>query len=183
MQLWPNGEDSSCIATAHALEMYAISRCPSQVVSDCLKSPCGRFPEGDPSLSTNVTVTITGVGPDYTSLGSFGTAEQFGDNLVASMDRSYQLRAPAFGARPAGSVQVCDWAVFAAFAQAKVALSMVYFEETDSPGNPNVLLWMYQDAVCSGFCERHAHMPHPTMRHSSTIKILVKHTLKHCRIL
>ncbi|KAK9831107.1 hypothetical protein WJX74_003609 [Apatococcus lobatus] len=63
------------------------------------------YPEGDPSLSTNVTVTITGVGPDYTSLGSFGTAEQFGDNLVASMDRSYQLRAPAFGARPAGSVQ------------------------------------------------------------------------------
>ena len=53
-----------------------------------------------------MTVTITGVGPDYTSLGSFGTAEQFGDNLVASMDRSYQLRAPAFGARPAGSVQV-----------------------------------------------------------------------------
>ncbi|KAK9868584.1 hypothetical protein WJX84_001021 [Apatococcus fuscideae] len=63
------------------------------------------FPEGDPTLSTNVTVVVTGVGPDYTSLGSFGTAEQFGDNLVASMDRSYQLRAPAFGSRPAGSVQ------------------------------------------------------------------------------
>lgn len=31
-------------------------------------------------------------GADYTSLGSFGNVEQFGENLVASLDRSFLLR-------------------------------------------------------------------------------------------
>ena len=31
-------------------------------------------------------------GADYTSMGSFGNAESFGENLVASLDRSFLLR-------------------------------------------------------------------------------------------
>lgn len=43
-------------------------------------------------IDTNVTVTITNVGADFTKLGSFGTPEQFGVSLVNSMDRSYLLK-------------------------------------------------------------------------------------------
>jgi len=52
---------------------------------------CGcRYPEGD--LDTNLTIVITNVGADFTRLGSFGDAEQFGGTLVAQMDRSYLNR-------------------------------------------------------------------------------------------
>ena len=51
--------------------------------------PC-RYPEA--GTDTNVTVIITNVGADFTSLGSFGSAEGFGSNLVSSMDRSFLLR-------------------------------------------------------------------------------------------
>eukprot|EP00249_Psilotum_nudum_P001498 c13986_g1_i2 orf=486-1283(-) len=46
--------------------------------------------------STNVNVLITGLGADYTSLGSFGTADTFAENLVNSLDRSWK--------RPPGQV-------------------------------------------------------------------------------
>ena len=39
-----------------------------------------------------MTVIITNVGADFTSLGSFGSVEGFGANLVSSMDRSFLLR-------------------------------------------------------------------------------------------
>jgi hypothetical protein len=39
---------------------------------------------------TNVNVVITGLGADYTSLGSFGTADAFAENLVNSLDRSWK---------------------------------------------------------------------------------------------
>lgn len=53
--------------------------------------PCWcRYPEGD--LDTNLTIVITNVGADFTRLGSFGDAEQFGGNVVAQMDRSYLNR-------------------------------------------------------------------------------------------
>jgi len=48
------------------------------------------YPEGD--LDTNLTIVITNVGADFTRLGSFGDAEQFGGQLVAQMDRSYLNR-------------------------------------------------------------------------------------------
>jgi PsbP len=48
------------------------------------------FPEG--FTDVNVTIVITTPGADYTALGSFGNAAQFGENLVQSMDRSYELR-------------------------------------------------------------------------------------------
>ncbi|GBG65637.1 hypothetical protein CBR_g51937 [Chara braunii] len=49
------------------------------------------FPEGD--TETNVNVVVTNVGADFTGLGSFGTAEMFGENLVGSLDRRNSRRA------------------------------------------------------------------------------------------
>lgn len=54
----------------------------------------GWYAPNDPN--TNAVVVITTVGADYTSMGSLGTAYDFGSNLVGSMDRSYLLRAPEF---------------------------------------------------------------------------------------
>ena len=42
-------------------------------------------------------------GADYTQLSSFGSAQDFGSNLVQSMDRSYELRR---GAKPKKPVVV-----------------------------------------------------------------------------
>lgn len=50
-----------------------------------------RYPEAG-GADTNVTVLVTNVGADYTKLGSFGSAQDFGQNLVVSMDRTYLLR-------------------------------------------------------------------------------------------
>ena len=50
-----------------------------------------------------MTVIITNVGADYTSLGSFGTTETVGANLVSQMDRSFLLR---FGFNRPKSLQV-----------------------------------------------------------------------------
>eukprot|EP00892_Ulva_mutabilis_P000872 jgi/Ulvmu1/10786/UM069_0020.1 len=43
----------------------------------------------DSGSDVNVTVVVTTPGADYTSLRSFGSAQDFGSNLVTSMDRSY----------------------------------------------------------------------------------------------
>lgn len=51
-------------------------------------------------INVNVTLVITNVGADYTSLGSFGDPETFGANLVSSMDRSFTLRSPFNKKRP-----------------------------------------------------------------------------------
>jgi len=53
------------------------------------------YPESD--LSTNVSLIITNVGADFTKLGSFGTAQGFAENLVASMDRKFMKKAQRFG--------------------------------------------------------------------------------------
>jgi len=37
----------------------------------------------------SLAVTVKTAGPDYTTLGSFGTSEQFAENLIAQMDQSY----------------------------------------------------------------------------------------------
>ncbi|KAM3209943.1 hypothetical protein ACQJBY_064166 [Aegilops geniculata] len=50
------------------------------------------FPEQNPNSS--VSVVITGIGPDFTSLKSFGSVDEFAENLVTGLDRSWQ--------RPAG---------------------------------------------------------------------------------
>lgn len=41
-------------------------------------------------LQTNVSILITPLSADFTSLGSFGTADNFGETLVNGMDRSWQ---------------------------------------------------------------------------------------------
>eukprot|EP00873_Tetraselmis_striata_P028577 jgi/Tetstr1/448841/TSEL_036067.t1 len=56
------------------------------------------FPGGNPE-PVNITLVITNSSPDFTKLGSFGTAEDFGTNLVNSMDRSYLKRAPKWARR------------------------------------------------------------------------------------
>ena len=68
--------------------------------SDYCGIPC-RYPEAGGG-DTNLTVLTTVVGADYTKLGSFGSAQDFGNNLVVSMDRTYLLRRN----RNAGPVQV-----------------------------------------------------------------------------
>lgn len=50
------------------------------------------FPRDDPLLApadANVSLVVTVVGADFTSLGSFGDAEAFGSSLVSSMDRGF----------------------------------------------------------------------------------------------
>lgn len=43
----------------------------------------------DSGTDVNVALVINTPGADYTSLASFGSAQDFGSNLVASMDRSF----------------------------------------------------------------------------------------------
>ena len=47
---------------------------------ECFLQPC------------SVRYGVCSQGADYTALGSFGNAEQFGENLVASLDRSFMLK-------------------------------------------------------------------------------------------
>jgi hypothetical protein len=42
--------------------------------------------------NTSLAITVKTPGADYTGLGSFGKAEDFGENLVASIDRSFTSR-------------------------------------------------------------------------------------------
>ncbi|KAE9456808.1 hypothetical protein C3L33_11287, partial [Rhododendron williamsianum] len=53
-----------------------------------IKSVTGFFP-AEPSRS-NVTVAITGLGPDFTRLESFGKVDEFAETLVSGLDRSWQ---------------------------------------------------------------------------------------------
>lgn len=48
------------------------------------------FPPGNPNA--NLAITIKTSSADFTSLGSFGTAQDFGENIVSEMDRSYLFR-------------------------------------------------------------------------------------------
>jgi hypothetical protein len=57
-----------------------------------LKRVVAFYPPDTPSVS--ISITASTVGPDYTSLGSFGSAIDWGEKLVSIMDRSYLLRAP-----------------------------------------------------------------------------------------
>jgi len=67
------------------------------------------FPKGD-DLQTNVTVVITNLAADYTSLGSFGNAYEFGSRLVGSLDRRYVGKRPKWrggNGEGDGTGQVC----------------------------------------------------------------------------
>lgn len=75
------------------------------------------FPEQNPNSS--VSVVITGIGPDFTSLKSFGNVDEFAENLVTGLDRSWQ--------RPAG--------LTAKLIDSKAANGLYYIEYTlQNPG-------------------------------------------------
>ncbi|KAF7829457.1 psbP domain-containing protein 3, chloroplastic [Senna tora] len=60
------------------------------------KSVTAFYPEEE--SSSNVSVVITGLGPDFTRMESFGKVEEFADTLVSGLDRSWQ-RPPGVAAK------------------------------------------------------------------------------------
>ncbi|KNA16164.1 hypothetical protein SOVF_091580 [Spinacia oleracea] len=63
--------------------------------TDGIKSITAFYPEASTS---NVSVAITGIGPDFTKLESFGNVDTFAENLVNGLDRSWQ-RPPGIAAK------------------------------------------------------------------------------------
>nr|CAB3481418.1 unnamed protein product [Digitaria exilis] len=64
--------------------------------SSGIKSVTAFYPEQTPD--SNVSVAITGIGPDFTSLKSFGDVDSFAEGLVNGLDRSWQ-RPPGLAAK------------------------------------------------------------------------------------
>ncbi|PON90518.1 PsbP family [Trema orientale] len=60
------------------------------------KSVTAFYPEEN--TSSNVTVVITGLGPDFTKIESFGKVDEFAETLVSGLDRSWQ-RPPGVAAK------------------------------------------------------------------------------------
>ncbi|OEL22923.1 PsbP domain-containing protein 3, chloroplastic [Dichanthelium oligosanthes] len=61
-----------------------------------IKSVTAFYPEQ--AADSNVSVAITGIGPDFTSLKSFGDVDAFAEGLVNGLDRSWQ-RPPGLAAK------------------------------------------------------------------------------------
>ncbi|KAJ0987118.1 hypothetical protein J5N97_005474 [Dioscorea zingiberensis] len=61
-----------------------------------IKSVTAFYPEE--ASDSNVSVVITGIGPDFTRLESFGKVDEFAENLVTGLDRSWQ-RPPGVAAK------------------------------------------------------------------------------------
>ncbi|XP_062192631.1 psbP domain-containing protein 3, chloroplastic [Phragmites australis] len=61
-----------------------------------IKSVTAFYPEQ--AADSNVSVVITGIGPDFTSLKSFGDVDAFAETLVNGLDRSWQ-RPPGLAAK------------------------------------------------------------------------------------
>lgn len=64
--------------------------------TDGIKSITAFFPEE--ASNSNVSVAITGIGPDFTRLESFGKVDAFAESLVNGLDRSWQ-RPPGIAAK------------------------------------------------------------------------------------
>ncbi|XP_038885576.1 psbP domain-containing protein 3, chloroplastic [Benincasa hispida] len=60
------------------------------------KSVTAFFPQE--TSSSNVSVVISGLGPDFTRMESFGKVEEFADTLVSGLDRSWK-RPPGVAAK------------------------------------------------------------------------------------
>ncbi|KAI6688534.1 hypothetical protein NL676_025362 [Syzygium grande] len=60
------------------------------------KSVTAFYPKED--SSSNISVAITGIGPDFTKMGSFGKVDAFAESLVNGLDRSWQ-RPPGVAAK------------------------------------------------------------------------------------
>lgn len=115
-------------------------------------------------MDTNLTIVITNVGADFTRLGSFGDAEQFGGNIVAQMDRSYLNRS---WNKPKSPVQVLTafmpFATFITGVDAKPTESLLLLLSLSRPTiahKVNVFMCVrldheaYQLAV---YCVHHSH--------------------------
>lgn len=61
-----------------------------------IKSVTAFYPQE--ASDSNVSIAITGLGPDFTSLKSFGTADAFAETLVSGLDRSW-VRPPGVAAK------------------------------------------------------------------------------------
>ncbi|GAB2275184.1 PsbP domain-containing protein 3, chloroplastic [Dionaea muscipula] len=57
-----------------------------------IKSVTAFYPEE--ASTSNVSAVITGLGPDFTRLESFGKVDGFAENLVSGLDRSWAGRGP-----------------------------------------------------------------------------------------
>ncbi|KAL8135837.1 psbP domain-containing protein 3, chloroplastic [Apium graveolens] len=57
--------------------------------SNGFKSVTAFYPK-EASSGSSVSVVITGLGPDFTRLESFGNVDAFAENLVSGLDRSWQ---------------------------------------------------------------------------------------------
>jgi len=79
------------LATGGALGGAAASD-PKQRFSNAagLQRVVAFIPPSTPDVSLAITVRTPAA--DFTSLGSFGTAQQWAESLIASMDRSYMLK-------------------------------------------------------------------------------------------
>ncbi|XP_072991661.1 psbP domain-containing protein 3, chloroplastic isoform X1 [Typha latifolia] len=64
--------------------------------ADGIKSVTAFYPEG--ASDSNVSVVITGLGPDFTRLESFGSVDAFAESLVTGLDRSWR-RPPGVAAK------------------------------------------------------------------------------------
>ncbi|XP_010061238.2 psbP domain-containing protein 3, chloroplastic isoform X2 [Eucalyptus grandis] len=60
------------------------------------KSVTAFYPKED--STSNISVAITGIGPDFTKMGSFGKVDAFAESLVNGLDRSWQ-RPPGVAAK------------------------------------------------------------------------------------
>ncbi|XP_031487184.1 psbP domain-containing protein 3, chloroplastic [Nymphaea colorata] len=81
-------------------DKFSISIPPDWLVgqgeADASRTIVAFFPKGN--TSSSVSVLITGLSPDFTRLESFGNVDAFAENLIGSLDRSWQ-RPPGVAAK------------------------------------------------------------------------------------
>ncbi|XVE94362.1 hypothetical protein REPUB_Repub02eG0002400 [Reevesia pubescens] len=102
------------------------------------KSITAFYPEEE-APNSNVSVVITGLGPDFTRMESFGKVEAFADTLVSGLDRSWQ--------RPPG--------VAAKLIDCKAANGLYYIEYTlQNPGESRKHLFSAIGMASNGWYNR-----------------------------
>ncbi|KAI5660876.1 hypothetical protein M9H77_20199 [Catharanthus roseus] len=104
---------------------------------DGIRSLTAFYPQD--ASSSNVSVVITGLGPDFTRLESFGKVDAFAENLVSGLDRSWQ--------RPPG--------VTAKLVDCKAANGLYYIEYTlQNPGESRRRLFSVLGIANNGWYNR-----------------------------
>ncbi|CAN8234424.1 unnamed protein product [Cochlearia groenlandica] len=101
------------------------------------KSITAFYPEE--TSTYNVSIAITGLGPDYTRMESFGKVEAFAETLVSGLDRSWQ--------KPAG--------VTAKLVDSKASKGFYYIEYTlQNPGETRKHLYSAIGMATNGWYNR-----------------------------